>query len=182
MSNKASTVFIVEPDAQMRDLLARALNDHNINGIDVVQSSSDAEGKSITFNDDQSGTYTIQKPYYLGALLNAIKRLQDHNATDEIIVLGRYTLDIVQNSISTPHGDKAVKLTEKERDILLLLNSRAPENVSKDVLLDQVWGYGAQIETHTLETHIYRLRQKIEKDSSNPDFLITSDKGYTLAI
>lgn len=182
MSSDADTVFIVEPDAQMLDLLTRSLNDHKIDGIDVVQALPDEASKSITFNDAQSGAYTIQKPYYLATLLSAIQRLQDRSDKDEIIMLGCYALDVVQNSLSAPHNKKPVKLTEKERAILFLLHAKLPDEVSKDVLLDKVWGYGAQIETHTLETHIYRLRQKIEKDSSNPDFLITTDKGYTLGI
>ena len=78
---------------------------------------------------------------------------------------------------------EAIALTDKERDILLFLyQNRATGAVKKEELLDHVWRYAGNVETHTLETHIYRLRQKIEEDSSCPRFLITTDDGYILDI
>lgn len=74
--------------------------------------------------------------------------------------------------------ENIINLTEKERDILLYIDRNSP--VSRDDLLHAVWGYGSNIETHTVETHIYRLRQKIEKDPSKPELLITTDEGYIL--
>lgn len=182
MSDSQSVIYIIEPNPQMQGLLARAIKDHHLEYVEIVDAPPDSDAKAIVFDDGKSGMYHIEKPYYFASLFNVIKRLEAHQDKNEIVVLGRYVLDVIQNSISTPHDDNPVKLTEKERDILLLLQGRLPEEVPKDVLLDQVWGYGAQIETHTLETHIYRLRQKIEKDSSKPEFLITNEKGYTLVI
>lgn len=78
-------------------------------------------------------------------------------------------------------NDRKIRLTEKETNILKFLY-RAPEGVvQRDVLLHEVWGYNAGVTTHTLETHIYRLRQKIEPDPSNVTLLVTESGGYRLA-
>ena len=76
-------------------------------------------------------------------------------------------------------GAKRVRLTEKETNILKYLQ-RAGGTVSREVLLHEVWGYNPAVSTHTLETHIYRLRQKIEKDPSHAQLLLTESGGYRL--
>jgi DNA-binding response OmpR family regulator len=73
-----------------------------------------------------------------------------------------------------------VRLTEKETAILKYLYRSGHKVVSRGVLLDEVWGYNAGVNTHTLETHIYRLRQKIERDPSHAEILITESGGYRL--
>jgi DNA-binding response OmpR family regulator len=73
-----------------------------------------------------------------------------------------------------------IALTEKECDILLALYDAGGKAVSRQDLLDQVWGYASTVETHTLETHIYRLRQKLEEDAANPVLLVTREDGYAL--
>ena len=78
-----------------------------------------------------------------------------------------------------PNGSK-LKLTEKETAILRFLYRAERKVVTRDVLLTEVWGYNANVTTHTLETHIYRLRQKIERDPSNAQILVTEAGGYKL--
>jgi DNA-binding response OmpR family regulator len=73
-----------------------------------------------------------------------------------------------------------VRLTEKEASILKFLYRAGNKAVSREVLLDQVWGYNAGVATHTLETHIYRLRQKIESDPGEASLLLTEPGGYRL--
>ena len=73
-----------------------------------------------------------------------------------------------------------MRLTEKETAILKYLYRTGDKVVSRDVLLNEVWGYNAGVTTHTLETHIYRLRQKIEPDPSNAKLLVTEPGGYRL--
>ena len=75
-----------------------------------------------------------------------------------------------------------IKLTEKERDLLFFLYAQNGEIASRDMILQKLWGYADGVETHTLETHFYRLRQKIEKDPANPELLVTSDAGYILNV
>jgi DNA-binding response OmpR family regulator len=75
---------------------------------------------------------------------------------------------------------KKVRLTEKETAILRFLYRSGLSPVSRETLLQEVWGYNSGVTTHTLETHIYRLRQKIEKDAANPEILVTEAGGYKL--
>src|SRR6478609_8352322 len=77
-------------------------------------------------------------------------------------------------------GKKKIRLTDKEASILKYLFRAGDRPVARDVLLNEVWGYNAGVTTHTLETHIYRLRQKIEKDPTNAAILITDRGGYRL--
>jgi DNA-binding response OmpR family regulator len=73
-----------------------------------------------------------------------------------------------------------VRLTEIEVAILKCLYRMGEKAVTREVLLDEIWGYNAEVATHTLETHIYRLRQKIEPDPSNAQILVTEAGGYRL--
>ncbi len=75
--------------------------------------------------------------------------------------------------------DQERRLTEKEIDILAAL-AAAPKGLTREALLADVWGYKAELETHTLETNIYRLRQKLEQNPSAPQWLLTTEQGYCL--
>lgn len=79
-------------------------------------------------------------------------------------------------------GETPITLTEKERDILVYLAECTSFEAGRESILPAVWGYVEGVETHTLETHIYRLRQKIEKDSSHPQNLLTTERGYRLQV
>ena len=83
------------------------------------------------------------------------------------------------SSSTTDKGSK-LKLTEKETAILRYLYRAGQKVVGRDILLAEVWGYNSNVTTHTLETHIYRLRQKIETDPSNARILVTEPGGYKL--
>jgi DNA-binding response OmpR family regulator len=74
------------------------------------------------------------------------------------------------------------RLTEKERDVLSVLLAARGAAVARDDLLDRVWGFVPGVETHTLETHIYRLRQKLETDPADPVILTTDGDGYRLIV
>jgi DNA-binding response OmpR family regulator len=73
-----------------------------------------------------------------------------------------------------------LRLTEKETAILRFLHRAGQQVVSRDTLLREVWGYNANVTTHTLETHIYRLRQKVERDPGTAQLLVTEAGGYKL--
>lgn len=81
-----------------------------------------------------------------------------------------------------PASGSAVRLTEKEVEFLKALYQAPGRTLAKSVLLDVVWGYVPGVETHTLETHVYRLRQKIERDPANPQLLVTLDGAYALRV
>jgi DNA-binding response OmpR family regulator len=116
----------------------------------------------------------------LGAILDQIKSHQDQKIRPKNLKISTYTLNTIHHEWTNAGGDM-IKLTEKETDILLTLWNKNGKPVSRDTLLNTVWGYVSDTETHTLETHIYRLRQKIEVDPSDPEIIITSEDGYYLA-
>lgn len=75
-----------------------------------------------------------------------------------------------------------IRLTEKERDILLILLEAGGAVIARENMLHTVWGYASDVETHTLETHIYRLRHKIEAQPGKPELLLTAGEGYRLNV
>ena len=93
------------------------------------------------------------------------------------IVISKYSIDI--NSRLLKKNDRSLKLTEREIDIILFLkNSNAPQSIEK--LQKEVWGYNSDLETHTVETHIYRLRKKIFEKFKDSSFINSTKKGYTI--
>ncbi|MCB1557151.1 MAG: winged helix-turn-helix domain-containing protein [Alphaproteobacteria bacterium] len=125
-------------------------------------------------------------PFRMGRFLDRLARnLRKETAvTDRPVFMGPYTLYPLESGIVREEDGTRIALTEKERDILLKLHQQKGRPVSRDELLDDVWGYVPDLETHTLETHIYRLRQKLEPDPAGPVFLITDEdgNGYRLEI
>lgn len=127
----------------------------------------------------------LPKPQRPGAILDralAMLARQRQRAQARRIRIGPYTLDPVLNTLERPEaaGQAPVRLTEKEREILEILHEQGGTPIPREELLARAWGYGRDIETHTLETHIYRLRQKIEADPANPALLLTDENGYFL--
>ena len=120
-------------------------------------------------------------PVRAGALRQDIAaRLEGRNpAFPKEIRFGPYTLNTHDLTLTGENGTQRV--TEKEVAILATLAAARPGALARDALLDRVWGYADGIETHTLETHIYRLRQKIEADPAAPTCLMTTEEGYVLA-
>ena len=124
------------------------------------------------------------KPLRMGALLNRHVRMEKVEARrggDDLLHFAGWILDVVHSTLRK-EGDvqNEIRLTEKELSILRILYEHTDRSVSRDVLLDKVWGYVDGVETHTLETHIYRLRQKIEDDPAMPRILLTTEAGYQL--
>lgn len=128
------------------------------------------------------GISVLQQPFRMGALLDRIAAYKTAGARKRPPVhIGPYTLDPDDNVLADETRGFTVRLTEKERDILLRLHAAQSAVVDRDTLLGDIWGYGSNIETHTLETHIYRLRRKIESDPAQPLLLTTEEgKGYRL--
>ena len=130
-------------------------------------------------------TKICHPPLRLGQFIEEIKEfLKQKSRTEALkpIKMGTYNLDPRNNALTLPHDGVDVKLTDKEQDILLYLYSQKEKRTSREALLGHVWHYAGDVETHTLETHIYRLRQKIEVDPAAPQFLMTDDEGYYLKL
>lgn len=130
---------------------------------------------------DSGANDYVTKPFKFPVLLARIRaQLRQHEQSENAVFqLGDYAFKPAQKMLVDPK-ERKIRLTEKETNILKFLY-RAPDGLApRDVLLHEVWGYNAGVTTHTLETHIYRLRQKIEKDPSNARLLITEPGGYRL--
>jgi DNA-binding response OmpR family regulator len=104
---------------------------------------------------------------------------QHEQSEDAVFAIGPYTFKPASKLLLDEKGGK-VRLTEKESAILKFLYRAGGKPVPRQILLNEVWGYNSGVTTHTLETHIYRLRQKIEKDPSNSEILVTETGGYKL--
>ena len=102
------------------------------------------------------------------------------NSEDAVFTIGPYTFRPAAKLLQEPANNRRIRLTEKEAAILKFLYRTGSRSVARQVLLNEVWGYNNAVTTHTLETHIYRLRQKIEADPANPRLLVTEGGGYRL--
>ena len=124
----------------------------------------------------------IAKPFRSSELLARIRaqlRLFE-NSEDAVFDIGPYTFRPAAKQLLEPTKNSKIRLTDKETAILKYLYRAGPRAVDRKVLLTEVWGYNAAVSTHTLETHVYRLRQKIEADPGAPALLVTEDNGYRL--
>jgi len=130
---------------------------------------------------DSGANDYITKPFKFPVLLARIRaQLRQHEQSeDAVFSVGQYTFKPSEKVLIT-EDEKKIRLTEKETNILKFLYRANDGVVARDVLLHEVWGYNAAVTTHTLETHIYRLRQKIESDPSNATLLVTESGGYRL--
>ncbi|KKB13770.1 transcriptional regulator [Devosia geojensis] len=123
----------------------------------------------------------LTKPFrypVLKARIDAALRQHDQSE-DVVFTIGPYSFQPAAKLLESSDGGK-VRLTDKETSILKYLYRQGPKTITRDVLLKEVWGYNNRVTTHTLETHIYRLRQKIERDPSNARLLVTEEGGYRL--
>ena len=129
--------------------------------------------------DKRKIIYFESLPLSLTKLVEKINILliqQRYNYQSKINIKN-YILDL--NSRTIVNNDKNLKLTEKEIDIILFLNdSKKPEKIN--VLQNKVWGYSQKLETHTVETHIYRLRKKIRDSFNDENFILSLDDGYSI--
>lgn len=125
----------------------------------------------------------IPKPFSLAQFLLDFQgnNLLPKVRRKECIFFQEYSLYPVKKEIFSSKTNETIKLTEKEVTILKYLNSNSSKIVSKDELLENVWEYNPDVTTHTVETHIYRLRQKVEKNNGS-QIIITENSGYRLNI
>ncbi len=108
------------------------------------------------------------------------RALRQHDQSEDVVfTIGPYSFHPANKLLESGDGTK-IRLTDKETSILKYLYRQGPKTIGRDVLLKEVWGYNNRVTTHTLETHIYRLRQKIERDPSNARLLVTEEGGYRL--
>jgi DNA-binding response OmpR family regulator len=167
------------PDIDGRDL-CRDLRTQGVKSPILMLTGHDSDADTIMGLDAGANDY-VTKPFKFPVLLARIRaQLRQHEQSEEAIFqLGPYTFKPSAKLLIT-EDDKKIRLTEKETNILKFLYRAAAGVVPRDTLLHEVWGYNAGVTTHTLETHIYRLRQKIEPDPSNARILLTESGGYRI--
>ncbi|WP_340302940.1 response regulator transcription factor [Roseobacter sp. HKCCD7870] len=169
------------PDTDGRDL-CRLMRKQGIKCPIIMLTGHDSDADTILGLDAGANDY-VTKPFKFSVLQARIRaQLRQHEQSeDAIFQLGPYTFKPAMKLLET-EDKKKIRLTEKETNILKFLYRAQEGVVARDVLLHEVWGYNAGVTTHTLETHIYRLRQKIEPDPSNVQLLVTEGGGYRLVV
>ena len=164
------TILIVDDDAELREALVEQLALHDEfettsvdNGAKAVQHAKAGQVDLVIMD--------VGLPDVDGR--EAVRILRKSGFKSPIIMLTGHDTD--SDTIL-----RKVRLTEKETAILRYLYRAGQKPVSRETLLQEVWGYNSGVTTHTLETHIYRLRQKVEKDAAQPAILVTEAGGYKL--
>ena len=147
----------------------------------IMLTAHDTDADAILGLDAGANDY-VTKPFRLGVLLARLRaQLRQHEQSeDAVFSVGPYSFRPASKILVDEEHDKKIRLTEKETAILKYLYRAGEKPIGRDQLLDEVWGYNAGVTTHTLETHVYRLRQKIERDPSQAEILVTEPGGYRL--
>lgn len=168
------------PDMDGRDL-CRVLRRSGVRCPVIMLTGVDSDADAILGLDSGANDY-VTKPFRLGVLLARLRAQlrQFEQSEDAVFTIGPYSFQPSAKTMIDKSSNKKVRLTEKETAILKYLYRVGSKVVGRDVLLGEVWGYNAGVTTHTLETHVYRLRQKIERDPSNAEILVTEPGGYRL--
>ena len=168
------------PDGDGRDLCA-SLRKQGLRMPIIMLTGSDEEADVVRGLESGANDY-IAKPFRLNELLARLRaqlRIFE-NSEDAVFSIGPYTFRPSAKLLQEPQRNRRIRLTEKEAAILKFLYRAGTKSVARQILLNEVWGYNAAVTTHTLETHIYRLRQKIEPDPANARLLVTEGGGYRL--
>jgi DNA-binding response OmpR family regulator len=167
------------PDVDGREAV-RILRKNGFKAPIIMLTAHDTDSDTILGLESGANDY-VAKPFRFAVLLARIRaQLRQHEASeDAVFTIGPYTFRPSSKLLMSPKGNK-VRLTEKETAILRYLYRAGQRPVSRETLLQEVWGYNSGVTTHTLETHVYRLRQKVEKDAANPAILVTDAGGYKL--
>ena len=167
------------PDMDGREACRRMRQDGVATPV-IMLTAADTDDDAVRGLDSGANDY-VTKPYKFAVLLARIRaQLRDYEHSEGAIFrLGAYEFRPAAKLLVDEKGKK-IRLTEKETNILKYLYRAGEKAVSREELLAEVWGYNAGVTTHTLETHVYRLRQKIEPDPANAKLLLTEAGGYRL--
>lgn len=168
------------PDSNGREA-CRLLREGGVTAPVIMLTAAGGETDIILGLEAGASDY-VTKPFKFALLLARVRAQLRANEQSEAAVfnIGPYAFRPAGKILIDANGKK-LRLTDKEANILKYLYRAGDKAVSREVLLAEVWGYNAGVTTHTLETHVYRLRQKIELDPANARLLVTEAGGYRLA-
>jgi DNA-binding response OmpR family regulator len=171
---------VAMPDGDGRDFCAQMRQSGH--RMPIIMLSGSASEEDIVRGLNAGANDYLAKPFRAAELLARMQaQLRVFDSTqDAVLAIGPFQFRPSAQTLQTADRSRRIRLTSKEVAILKFLLSAGGEAVSRQVLLNEVWGYNAGVTTHTLETHIYRLRQKIEADPNNCDLLLTAPGGYRL--
>lgn len=181
---KADHADLVLLDVNLPDMDGREackiIRRNGYKGPVIMLTGQGSDSDTILGLDSGANDY-VTKPFRFGVLLARIRaHLRQHEQSeDAIFKVGPYTFKPAAKMLIRDDNRK-IRLTEKETAIIKFLFRAGEQVVGRDVLLHDVWGYNAGVTTHTLETHVYRLRQKIERDPAHAEILVTEGGGYKL--
>ncbi len=167
------------PDMDGRETV-KILRDKGFASPILMLTGHDSDSDEILGLESGANDY-VTKPFRFSVLLARIRAaLRQHDQSEDVVfAIGPYMFQPAAKTLEPAEGNK-IRLTDKETSILKYLYRQGSKTISRDILLQEVWGYNNRVTTHTLETHIYRLRQKIERDPSNARLLVTEEGGYRL--
>ncbi|HET6377413.1 MAG TPA: response regulator transcription factor [Methylocella sp.] len=167
------------PDMDGREAV-RQLRQQGFKNPIIMLTAHSSENDTVEGFDAGANDY-VAKPFRFAELLARMRaHLRQRETNEEALFrIGPYTFKPSAKHLIGEKGDK-LRLTEKETAILRFLYRAGQAVIPREVLLREVWGYNANVTTHTLETHIYRLRQKIERDPAKAQLLVTAAGGYKL--
>ncbi|HXW72363.1 MAG TPA: response regulator transcription factor [Methylocella sp.] len=180
----AETPDLVIMDIGLPDMDGRAavrqLRQNGFKNPIIMLTGHGSESDTVEGFESGANDY-VTKPFRFAELLARIRaHLRQHETSEEALFrIGPYTFQPGAKRLINDKGGK-LRLTEKETAILRFLYRAGQSVISRETLLREVWGYSANVTTHTLETHIYRLRQKIERDPAKAQLLVTAAGGYKL--
>jgi len=168
------------PDMDGRDL-CRLMRKAGVKSPVIMLTAQDSDADTILGLDAGANDY-VTKPFKVAVLLARMRaQLRQHEQSDDAVFsIGPYAFKPAAKLMVDEGKNRKIRLTEKETAILKYLYRAGDRMVKRETLLNEVWGYNAGVTTHTLETHVYRLRQKIEPDPSRAEILVTDTGGYRL--
>lgn len=168
------------PDMDGREL-CRLMRREGVRCPVIMLTGAGTDADAILGLDSGANDY-VTKPFRLGVLLARLRAQlrQFEQSEDAVFAIGPYAFRPSAKLLLDETRNRKIRLTEKETAILKYLYRAGQKVVGREVLLGEVWGYNAGVTTHTLETHVYRLRQKIERDPANAAILVTEPGGYRL--
>ena len=177
---RAILLDIGMPDGDGRDF-CRKLRQHGYKIPIIMLTALDSESDIIRGLGAGADDY-VSKPFRCNEL---VARLRAHlrafeSSENAVLMVGEYIFDPANRLLLDPAKKCRIRLTTKETQLLKYLHSSGGGPVAREKLLDQVWGYHPTMATHTLATHIYKLRKKIETDPARPTYLISDRRGYRL--